>query len=273
MKKIILPFLMLAFVFANAQTKENTSDRTLAKVLTLKIQRKGGANGASVAWHPKQKKYYAAMAGNVVFPLQVFDAKGKLLSDTSLEAMFDVRGLWYNPLVDALQGNGYDDFGWTQYLLDAKGMPEGLKPLFHGMLQPNEQSVGVFVPKDNAVYFMNDRGFTLAKYKVADGNNTNDDITLYPGARTKPEKDAGSEGLEENYNSNAIVYTGITGAEIGLLNIAANQIELYSLSSGLMQAVLKLPDGAPVYQRLNFSYSNGIYWLFDKNERTWVGYK
>ena len=273
MKKIILPCLMLAFVLVNAQTKENTSDRTLTKVLTLKIHRKGGANGASVAWHPKQKKYYAAMAGNVVFPLQVFDAKGKLLSDTSLEAMFDVRGLWYNALTDALQGNGYNDFGWTQYLLDAKGIPMGLKPLFHGMLQPTEQSVGVFVPKDNGVYFLSGKNFALVRYGATDGSNTTNDITLYPGARTKPDKDIDADELEANYNSNAIAYTGTTGAEIGLLNIASNQIELYSLSNGLMQSVLKLPEGTPLYSALNFSYANGIYWLFDKNDRTWVGYK
>ena len=270
MKKIILLVLMLAFVFVNAQTKEGATDRTLTKTLTFKIDRKGGANGAAVAWHPKQKKYYAAMAGNVSFPLMVFDGNGKLLSDTSLKAMFDVRGLWYNAQADALQGNGYNDFGWTQYLLDTKGIPMGVKPLYTGMMQPDEQSVGAFVSKDNAVYFFDAKNFTLIMYKMADGNNAENDITIHPGKRTKPDIDIETEDLEGNYNSNAIVYNG---AEIGLLNIVDKQIELYSLATGLMQAVLKLPDGAPVNETLNFSYSNGIYWLFDKDNRTWIGYK
>src|SRR5262245_4426823 len=76
---------------------------TLKKVLELKMPKEGGANGASVAWHPVQKKYYAAMAGNTTYPLAVFDINGKRLSADDQTTMFDVRGLWYNSRSKKLQ--------------------------------------------------------------------------------------------------------------------------------------------------------------------------
>jgi hypothetical protein len=41
----------------------------------------------------------------------------------------------------------------------------------------------------------------------------------------------------------------------------------------LLSQLLKLPEDAISYDWLNFSFSNGIYWLFEKDNRKWVGYK
>ena len=49
-----------------------------------------GNNGASVAWHPQQKKYYASFAGNATYPLAVFSENGKRLSANDLAAGFEV---------------------------------------------------------------------------------------------------------------------------------------------------------------------------------------
>jgi hypothetical protein len=112
MKKILL--LLAAFLLVGASANSQTI-KTLKKVLELKITEPGGANAASVAWHPVQKKYYAAQAGNADFPLGVFDVKGKMLSNSTQTTLFDIRGLWYNAKTKTLQANGYNDFGWTEY--------------------------------------------------------------------------------------------------------------------------------------------------------------
>jgi hypothetical protein len=71
--------------------------------------------------------------------------------------------------------------------------------------------------------------------------------------------------VKEDYNNTTAIYTGITGAEIGLLNYVNKEIELYNISNGLLSTKLQLPVDAPAEAFLNFSYCNGIYWVSDKN--------
>jgi len=127
-----------------------------------------GANGAGVAWNPLAKRYYAAMAGNAKYPLSVFDATGKLLSPPEQEAKFDIRGLWYNTDTKTLQANGYNDFGWAEYLMNTKGFPTGANVLHEGMNQPTTQSAGTFDGKDKVVLFFNEEG-NVDVYSVTEG--------------------------------------------------------------------------------------------------------
>jgi hypothetical protein len=241
-------------------------------VLTLPIDRDGGANAAGVAWHPLQKKYYAAQAGNESFPMIVFDAKGKKLSSEEQETFFDVRGFWYNPNTKTLQANGYDNGGWGEYTLDAKGMPKTIKKMDTDPSKPDAQSVGAYDSKKNVVYYLDFTAVTLERHKmkdgVADGN-----VPLHLGAKTRDDIIEAQDDIKTNYNENAIIYTGIANSEIGLLNYNAKQIELYSIATGLLTKILKLPEDAPAEGSLNFSYCNGIYWLNDKTARVWHGYK
>lgn len=117
------------------------------KVIELKVPKEGGANGAGIVWHPIQKKYYAAMAGNKSFSLAVFDEKGHLLSSPDQSALLDVRGLWYNSKTKTIQANGYDAAGWWEYQLDNKGMPTSIKELKSGKNQPDAQSCGAYDSK------------------------------------------------------------------------------------------------------------------------------
>ncbi|NJO24636.1 MAG: hypothetical protein HC867_00880 [Bacteroidia bacterium] len=59
----LIAFITVSIITSGQQTT------TLKKTLELAIPRTGGANGAGVAWHPDEKKYYASMAGNAGFPL------------------------------------------------------------------------------------------------------------------------------------------------------------------------------------------------------------
>jgi len=270
MKKIFLLLLIatISFYFSNSQP----TPKTLKKVFELKISGEGGANGASVAWHPAQKKYYAAMAGNIIYPLNVFDANGKLVSQEGLQTMFDIRGLWYNPNTKTLQMNGYNDFGWGEYKLDSKGIPQSVSTLHKDMNQPDEQSVGTFDPKEKKVYFFNEEG-EIEVYGYEDAE-FEENIELHLG-QTKEDADESMDNYDviDQYNSTTVIYTSISKAEIGLLNIEENRIELYDMKTGYITKKFSLPDDAAVYPTLNFSYANGIYWLFNKETRTWKGYK
>ncbi|MCD6012469.1 MAG: hypothetical protein K0Q79_2331 [Flavipsychrobacter sp.] len=265
MKKLAFLFVTMLMVSIHSQAIE----KTLKQVMILKIDRTGGANGANIVWHPVQKKYYAAQAGNVAFPMLVFDAKGKKLSPEDLETKFDVRGFWYNPNTKTLQANGYDDFGLSEYRIGTDGIPVSNKKLEINMSKPDAQSVGAYDPKKNVLYFYDMSGVFIEPHSMTDGT-TGDVITLHLGAQSK--NDGSNEDVKYDYNENAIVFTGIPKAEIGLLNVSKKQIELYDLATGLMTQKLKLPDEAPTQSSMNFSYANGIYWLFDKTERTWYGY-
>jgi hypothetical protein len=272
MKKIlvlsILPFLLTATI-TRAQ-----KEKVLKKALELKIPREGGANAANVAWHPVLKKYYAVMAGNQDFFIGAFNTDGKLTTPADQKALFDVRGLWYNPFTKTLQMNGYNEGGWAEYKLNAQGAPVSMTILFKGMNQPDAQSVGAFNPVDKVVYFFNEDG----NIDVYDLNTarSKETIELTLGKTKEDAEDAGSEDnydVIDDYNSTTVIYTGLAGAEIGLLNFIENQIELYNKKDGHLTMKLSLPVDAPATEFLNFAYGNGIYWLFDNKARIWMGYK
>ncbi len=273
MKKITFfaVMLMAAITGTYAQTADKAT--TLKEVLTLKIDRSGGANGAAVAWHPGQKKYYAAQAGNATFPMEVFDEKGKMLSDDQLETKKDVRGMWYNPTSKTLQITTYNTEGWWEYKLDSKGMPVSVSKLPGEASQPDPQSAGVYDPKKATVYFYDMENVWLEAHSIKNGEKTGTTIQLYPGARSKDEAKMQTDDAKYNYSENTVIYTGIPHGEIGLLNTRDKQIELYDIATGLMTSELKLPSDAPVHPSLNFSYCNNIFWLFDTGERVWHGYK
>ena len=274
MKKIF--FVLAILAIAHNSNSQNETGKRLKKVLQLKITREGGANAAGVAWHPIQKKYYAAMAGNADFQMGVYDPSGKILHQPEQQTFFDVRGFWYNPHTKTLQANGYNEFGWAEFKLDTKGMPVSIKPLYENvMYQPDEQSIGAYDPQYNAVYFFNADG-NISKHNYKEGFYDSE-IPLHLGYTSQTEMDddgvVENSAVKDNYNSTAIIFTGIKGSEIGLLNYVSSQIELYNIKTGFLAKKILLPDEAPVSEWHNFSYCNGIYWLFDTKARIWKGYK
>jgi hypothetical protein len=248
--------------------------KPLKQVLKLQIPEGDGSNGGSVVWHPIQKKYYAAMAGNATYPLTVFDSKGKMISGDTLVTLFDVRGMWYNMNTKTIDGNAYDEGGWVSYKLNAKGMPSELKYLKDGMNQPNEHSVGSYDAKAKKIYFLNEGAISVYNPVSAEEEKTIK-INFGVKASAKPIKKEETDSVEtylgDNYNATA-VFTGIPNAEFGLVNIAELQIELYN-KPGYIVSAFKLPDETFTASSFNFAYANGIWWLFSKADRAWYGYK
>jgi hypothetical protein len=234
---------------------------------------KPGTRGATVAWHPVQKKYYAAFAGNAEFPLGVFDAAGKRLSGEDLSCMVDVRGLWYNADLKKICGNGYEENGWFDYILNSKGIPEDVEIYLEGMNQPNEQSVGAYNPVSDMVYFPDNQFIHVYN---ADGLEETDSLfRIYTGISKKEDIEAGDNGkwLSSSYNNTTVIYTGLPKAEFGILNTLSKRVELYNRKTGLLTQILQLPDDIVLYSMFNFSYCNGTYWFFNQETRTWTGYK
>jgi len=75
------------------------------------------------------------------------------------------------------------------------------------------------------------------------------------------------------YNSTTVIYTGISNAEFGLLNVQTKEIELYSKADGLLTQRLKLPPDTRTNDKLNFSYCNNVYFIYDVLKRSWIGYR
>ncbi|MFY7840262.1 MAG: hypothetical protein ACOVP7_08290 [Lacibacter sp.] len=254
-------------------TKENNSGGktvTASQVLKIKIP-SGGANAASVVYYPKTKKYYAAQAGNMNFPLVIFDEDGAVISDQEQTTMIDVRGLWYNPKTKDLEGNGYNDNGWFSYEMGKNGIPEKVTVKKQGLSQPDANSAGVLNTDDNEVLFLS--GLNIVCYNT-DGTDKRKTIQLHFGATSAADDTQLSiTDFENSYNVRSLIYTGTKGAEIGLFNVAKKQVELYDIKTGYLKQMIKVPAEFTIETYFNFSYANGIYWLFDKNERYWYGYR
>jgi len=276
MKKLLFFLLFFTTTFITVKAQSG-SEKPIKKIITLLMPRTvdddmPGTRGACVVWHPLQKKYYAAMAGNVAYPLGVFDATGKKLSADSLNTNADIRGLWYNPQKKRIEGNSYNDFGWFSYALNAKGIPGETDVFLDGMNQPDVQSVGAYSIARQQVLFL----YNGNVYFYSINGDVLDKTLQIQWGRTKsdgPGEEEEETSTPEDYNSTTVVFTGLKGAELGFLNITEMQIELYNIEDGFLSKKLKLPDEASMNAMFNFAYTNGIYWLYNIEERKWSGYK
>lgn len=267
MKRIFSSLIALLLLSGMAMSQVK-----LKKVMTLDVPGDGGSNGASIVFNPVNKRYYAPMAGNAAFQMGIYSATGKLLSTEEDATVVDVRGIWFNPATKTMQVNCYNDGGWVEYKLNSRGMIGDTKTLFEGMKQPSDQSVASFDPKAKSVIFLD--GSNVVYYSLASGEATDKMVELHPGIK-QGQKVSDDEILPEfsdNYNTTTVLYIGTPAAEFGLLNVEERQIELYN-KKGYMVKKMPLPDDAPCASSFNFGYANGIYWLFDKDERKWYGYK
>lgn len=273
-------FLLLVFLSGTYNLAFSQKEKKLKKVIELKLPGQQGKNGACVAWNPLTKKYYAAVAGDKHSSIGVFDQNGKLLSPATLETGCDIRGIWFNDTTKTIQFNGYKDYGWGEYILDNNGFPSGIKMLHSGQHQPNDQSVGAFNAVTNHLYFLLEN--TVLTYDLSTASLLEHPIELKPEEEHKKkevEKKAGQEGEEEEeeeggeFNTTALIYTGIKGKEFGMLNFGERRILLFNAANGRKKVELELPKDAPIHTLLNFAYCNNTFWLFDKKNGSWKGYK
>jgi hypothetical protein len=275
MKKVLSVLAMVACFYSTIIAQ---APRALKKVMELKMPLTAeddmpGTRGASVVWHPVQKKYYASFAGNKDYPMAVFNATGKRLSSENQTTLIDTRGLWYNPVKKQVCGNGYSDNGWFSYKLNPLGLVSEINNDFTGLNQPGDQSVGAYnIAKKQVIFLF---GSEIWSYNAADASLAADKTILHWGLTAKDgiAEDDNVAETPEGYNATSLIYTGLPNAEAGVLNIVDKQIELYNIKTGFLTRKLQLPDDAPAEATFNFAYANGMYWLFDMTTRIWIGYK
>lgn len=270
MKK--LTTILLCLLLVTLDVTAQVIAKPVRKVATLSMPGETGNNGGSVVWHPVLKKYYASFAGNASYPMGVFDPTGKLISPEDIETMFDTRGLWYNTITKRIEANGYADYGWIAYKLSPKGIPIDTAQILEGQNQPDEQSLGVFDAVKKKIAFLS--GNIIVYYSLQ-GQALDESIELKIASDDEEAMEdelTDDVGPMENYNATALCYTGIPNAEFAILNYSKLQIEMYN-RKGVLTKALQLPDEAVVYNNFNFAYANNIWWLFDKVERKWFGYK
>ncbi|HNP54562.1 MAG TPA: hypothetical protein PKK69_08085 [Ferruginibacter sp.] len=280
MKKPLLIILLLAInLFSFAQTPAKTASRSLKKVLTLLMPRKAedempGTRGACVAWHPVQKKYYASMAGNYQYPMGVYYATGKRLSAPDASCQIDTRGLWYNTASGMIEGNTYakaEPGGLFAYRLDAKGLLLQTMLYLNGTVIPADNAVGAYDATNHRIIYL--VGNEVTSYDAADGKFISSTTIQWGHTKQQGPVDLSNEQLADDYNSTSVVYTGIKGAEWGLLNTNEKRLELYNEADGYLSRTWQFPTTAVLNSTFNLAYCNNILWSFDMDTRTWVGYQ
>lgn len=141
------------------------------------------------------------------------------------------------------------------------------------MKQPDENSTGAYEPGAQLVYFLD--GGTLVFYNTKGVFSKK--LAIHWGQpKILGPAEFENEGNENtDYNHTTVVYTGIATEPAGLPNVKRNRIELYDTKEGYLQQILLLPEDNETYgsRALNFAYANGIYWLFNIDSRTWLGFK
>lgn len=252
MKKLLgLSIFLLAATSVNAQVL--TSPKASLK---LEIKQNSGTNGSGLAYNPQTQLYYAVIAGNASYPLEVFNASGNNVYTTN--AGNDMRGLWYNKKAKAVQGNTYNMKGIMEMSLDENGYPSIGSKNVGNCGQPDDQSVGVFDGKKYLYYF--------------DGKI----VRIYDPKKSVVKSETVMEDLMDrsyNINRTSMIYTGVKKHEYGFLDYNAKKVYLVNKKTGVIRATVNLPSDAVTNDMFRFTYANGYVFLYDTQERAWTGYK
>lgn len=263
--------LLLATVF----TSLLIAQKTPAKVITLQMPGEDGSNAGAVVWHPVFKRYYTSMIGNAIYPMAIFDAKGKQVGEET-EAGHDLRGMWFNPATKQIEFNCYDEGGIGHLVINKDGTISEALIDVEGMNQPKAQSLGVYYKNGNRILYLNEN-YEAVLYDSKTGESVKTLVKIFLGCKTRQEADEQTEDdlLDEAElrNLSTVQYTGIAKQELAILNVEEHKVELYDQKTGLITREIKLPEDLSLQLNFNFCYNNGIWWFFNKEMREWVGYK
>lgn len=257
MGKKVFCLVLIALFFQNANS-QCTLYANAVPGLTLTHVSTNCSNNSGVAYNPILGLYYGVRAGNTGFPLETWDAAGNPLYQTT--AGFDWRGMWWNPALNQLEGNGYNTYGMWNTNLNGSGyaLNTGAN-IFTGMNQPNSQSCGDLDYDANEVlYYYN--GMIYRRSRATNASLGSYAITGTPVAIG-------------NLNWTTLMYTGCPGMEIALLDYVNRRVYLYDKSTGAYAGMSQLPGTAVTNNGFRTSWANGYVWLFNLGDRTWYSYR
>ncbi len=223
--------------------------------LSLQMPDSAGSNGGGITFCKKNKKYYAAFAGNKYFPMQAFNTKGNATGEV-LKAKVDMRGLLYNPKTQQLEANGFGKEAIVKYIFN-NGLPDETEKIITDLKKPDAQCVASYDDDSQEILMFNEG--SIYRFNHANGELLGDYIL-----KSMPE--------DYNLNENTLAYTGIKDGEIALLDYKGKKVYLFQKNTGEFKGTILLPQDAPAKRNFNFGFSNGKVWLFDTDKRTWLGY-
>ena len=260
MKAASIATLICLLIFLPAQAQKTVTSKEKMKLVMPDGK---GTNGVGVAWNPGKKIYYACFAGNESYPMVMFSKKGKVIK-SSLTTQYDVRGFWFNKAENRLEGTVYggskDESGYFFRTLAKDGSPDDQRYVkFPNMYIPDDQTVGAYDYNKNELLFR-DRE-TVIRYSKADGAEKGKvELTLPEGAKWG------------NISEYTTIYTGKSGEEYGIFDYEKSKVYLFDATTGKCAKIVVMPEEAPDPESFNFSYTNGMFWLFSVTSRTWRGY-
>lgn len=241
----------------NALQAQHVAVGYLQHKLTLKIPQIVHGDGGAVVFNPQKKVYYCSFFGAQGSPLFMFDSLGKY-AQAQTQIGLDCRALWYNAKQGCLEGSASEVEEYFQLTLDGKGAPEGLSNIYTGTYHIFELGMGSWVAGKSEVWYYANR--FVHRYRVRKDNEP----ALF------------ELELDDHYfdvNAFAMVYTGLRGAEVGLYDYVKNRVLLFSKRNGKLRRILNISHvNSPRPSSAGFSYSNGMFWLYDNAEGSWWGY-
>lgn len=255
MKEFLFSVLVLLQVsVSNAQTKVPYVNAVYDFSYT--IIGKGGQNGLSVCYNSRKDIYYCVFAGNSNFPLETFSRSGRNLHTT--ECGQDMRGLWYNPASDQLEGTIYNNGGLFRIDLINGEMP-GFPNIIHFSFPlPDAQSVTTYDPATKEIYTMYNEYFVAYNSKTLKRKKNIEPVT--PSLNWA------------HINLSSVIVTGYKNYEFGIYDFYEKKV--YFLNrKGKQTHVMYMPPGAPDPDVFCFAFCNDRIWLYEPDERTWYAYR
>ena len=226
--------------------------------MTLKIPYPAHGDGGAVIWNPRNKVYYCSFFGSPNSPLLMFDSAGNI-SATKTEIGLDCRAIWYNSGDACIEGAASEVEEYFSLGVDATGAPKTVKYIYTGHYHMFEMGMGSWVAPKNEVWYYSNR--FVHRFRV----------------KKNSEPELFELDIDDHYfdiNAFAMVYTGIRNAEVGLYDYVKNRILLFSRRSGKLKRILNIQHpNSPRPSNAGFSFSNGLFWLYDNAEHAWYGYR
>lgn len=253
--RYLITIALLAVAQIGIGQKSFTSTKVLKIAGQLQMPGSSGSNGCCVIHLAHRKQYAAAFAGNQMFPMAFFNDKDfQLRSDEDRVTEIDMRTMYVrNRKIygvpyggDGIYNLPEADGEAPQIVTSDLGLP------FNSTGAYNDIAEELLFLEEGRVFYLN-----LKK--------TNNNL-----------KEEDWEDIVNDGNHN--ITTLIVKAEkkktlIGFLNIANNRVEWYNQKSKKKEEEWLLPKDLLLNNLFNFSYANGIVWIFDKAARTWLGFK
>lgn len=255
--KLFSLFLLLSLIGpATLRAQAPLADAKFA--FSYHFQSGDGTNASGITYVPGADVYVTAIAGNVEYPLEVFDREGKTIASQTVG--LDIRGLWYNPKTNQLEANTYGNSGWYSVSIDSRGVPTGdWQSLLHGMYQPTEQAVLSYVIPKKSLVTLGSQSFSFYK-------------RFSKKPKDKPRYFHGTPGDTDWYiNPHVAAYTGNDAYPLAVLELNDCQILYFDLKGKYLGATNV--DNCPEMDGFRFGFANRHAFIYDEVDRIWRAYR